>query len=107
MVIFKKKCVIFSVCQMIFKKTDQHVKYFLKFICAQFFDYRSHQLVIGILLQVIDNRIFISFPVKTESYETIVGLDMIVRVLGHFFSRKKLTLLVVHLFFCPNEAKVW
>jgi hypothetical protein len=32
---------------------------------------------------------------------------MIVRVLGHFFSRKKLTLLVVHLFFCPNEAKVW
>ena len=107
MVIFKKKCVIFSVCQMIFKKTVQHAKYLFKFICAQFFDYGSHQLVIGKFLQVIDNRIFISFTVKTESYETIVGLDMIVRVLGHFFSRKKLTLFVVHLFFCPNEAKVW
>jgi hypothetical protein len=107
MIVFKKKSVIFFVCQMIFKKTVQHAEYFLEFIFAQFFDYGSHQLVIGKLLQVIDNRIFISFPVKTESYETIVSLDVIVRVLGHFFSRKKLTLFVVHLFFCPNAAKLW
>lgn len=92
-VIFKKKSVIFFVRQMIFNKTDQHVKYFLKFICAHFFDYYAHQLVIGKFLQVIDNRVFISFPVKTESYETIVGLDMVVRVLGHFFSRKKVDII--------------
>jgi hypothetical protein len=81
--IFQKKPVVFIFTQVGFQKAPYHIEDLPVFFTRHALNQRSGEGVIGYLLQVVNQSIFIGRAIHSESDEPVEGLDKTMGVFRH------------------------
>lgn len=83
---------IFRFTQMFFQQTGNKIKNFFQFFITQTLDQTFHEHVIRKFLQIVNDRIFIGFPVKTESDQALIVIDKFMGMIWHGLPQKLLNI---------------
>ena len=73
--------------QMLFQKVAEHIKGILAFFICHSLDQRSGKGVIGYLLKIINEGIFIAVTIQSEPHKSVKGFDKTMGVFRHVWYR--------------------
>jgi hypothetical protein len=95
-IVFQEQAVILFGAQVLFQQSAEVVEKGQQFPVRHALDQCLHQFVVGELLQVVDQGVFIRRPIDPESDEAIKPFDKKMGVFGHlcyipFLTRRSAT----------------